>query len=138
MLGHAIRTVCRRLKMIQFSEDSSQVRHTKEEFVLVHNVAYAEVECSEDQNERLNDTIEYRDDEDEECLRVNCSIVDHWRRIQFCKVSRSPGDEEEQEPWQHHSEVQQLQGHNSQSYRHVSNILLFYSWSTHLEARHNS
>lgn len=95
-------------KMVQYNKKGSHARHTKQEFVLVYNVANTEVECSKYQNERLDDTIEYRDDEDKECLRVNASIVNHGRRIQFRKVSRSTGEEEVQEPWQHHPEVQQL------------------------------
>lgn len=55
-------------------------RHTEKELIFVDDVGNAKVQRTEDQNERLCDTIQQRDGEDEYGLRVDNAVVDHRRR----------------------------------------------------------
>ena len=59
---------------------------TRQELVLVHEVGHAEVDCAEDENERLNNAVKNRDREDEDCLRVHDAVVDQWRRVELGEV----------------------------------------------------
>ena len=59
------------------------VGRTKEQLVFVHHVRSSKVDGAEDDDERLDHTIEQRDREDENCLRIDDTIVDHGWCIEF-------------------------------------------------------
>lgn len=58
-------------------------KRTEKELVLVHDVRNTEVDGSKDKYQRLYDTVQQRDDEDENSLRIDNSIIDHRRRIEL-------------------------------------------------------
>ena len=83
------RTACRTLLLGQrHARGRCRSQLTEEQLVLVHDVADAKVCGAKDHNERLNDTVEHRDDKDENGLWVYCAVVDHWWCIELGKVYR--------------------------------------------------
>lgn len=57
--------------------------HTEEEFIFVDDVGDTKVQRTEDQYERLCDTVQQRDGEDEYGLRVDNAVVDHRRGVEL-------------------------------------------------------
>ena len=59
---------------------------TEKKLVLINDITDTEVNRSKDENQRLNDTIEERDNEDQNCLRVDNTVVDHGWGVKLGKV----------------------------------------------------
>jgi hypothetical protein len=59
---------------------------TEEEFVFVHDVSDTKVDSSEDDDQRLLNTIQHRDDEHQNRLRIHHAIINHRWCIQLCKI----------------------------------------------------
>lgn len=52
-------------------------KHTEEELVLIDDVGDAKVRRAKNDDERLNDAVEERDNKDEDRLRIDRAVVDH-------------------------------------------------------------
>lgn len=59
---------------------------TEEQLVLVNHIRDTEVNCSEYQDERLDDAVEQGNDKDQNCLGVHSAVVDHRRCIELSEV----------------------------------------------------
>jgi len=82
-----IRRVCRILhKRVRFPRIGRKAGHTKEKFVFVDDISDAEIDSSEDDNERLLYAVQHRDHKHQYRLRIHHAIIDHRRCIQFRKV----------------------------------------------------
>lgn len=66
---------------------------TKEKLILVHDISDTEVKSTEEENERLSDTIQECDGEDKDGLWIDDPIVDHWWRIELGEVYKHPARE---------------------------------------------
>ena len=72
--------------MVRRVLETRKVRRTKQKLILVYNIADTEVECTKDEDRGLYDTIQYRDSEDEDSLRIHNTIIDHGWRVQLRKI----------------------------------------------------
>ena len=54
---------------------------TEKKLVLINDITDTEVDRSKDEDQRLNDTVKERDNEDQDGLRVDDTVVDHRRSV---------------------------------------------------------
>jgi hypothetical protein len=59
---------------------------TKEQLVLVYNVCHSKVNCTKDNDQGLDDTVQDGDRKNENRLRVYNTVVDHGSGIQLSKI----------------------------------------------------
>lgn len=93
MLHREIRRACRKLQYAEIYVKVSGEAHarrlrTKEKLILVDHVRYPEINSTKYKDERLNHTVSDRDNEDEDRLGVDCSVIQHRGCIQLSKVYR--------------------------------------------------
>lgn len=77
-----IRKVCRILhSRVRFSRIGRKAGHTEKKFVFVDDISDAEIDGSEDDNERLLYAVQHRNHKHQYCLRIYHAIIDHRRCI---------------------------------------------------------
>ena len=59
---------------------------TEKKLVLINDITDTEVDRSKDEDQRLNDTVKERDNEDQDGLRVDDTVVDHGWGIELGEI----------------------------------------------------